>query len=480
MNTANTATNDQLLSTLRNIVGPAHLLDSHQVSLRATHFWDSSPLQAFALVRPANTLETSEVLKACYQASQVVVTHGGVTGLVDGNRSTCNDIILSLERQQQIEAIDPVGKNIRVQAGAKLQTVQEHAALAGLQIGLDLGARGSCTIGGNVSTNAGGLSVLRYGMMREQVLGLEAVLSDGTVISSMNSMMKNNAGYDLKQLFIGSEGTLGVITRVVLRLRAETPQTSTALLAFESFANVTNTLAHLDNALNGTLDAFEVIWKPFFQLNTDPVRTDTARAPISRDYPIYAIVESRSANSTTQTDLLQTALETCMTQGDIIDAAIAQSKAEAANTWHIREHIDIALEPDPIFVYDISLPIAEMESYVNVLDTELSKIWPQVELYVYGHLADGNLHILVAPSANDPLLEVNNTIREQWQAQSNQLVYGPLQAFGGSISAEHGIGLTKKSYLPLSRNKQEIALMQLLKKTLDPKTLLNPGKVIDV
>lgn len=480
MNIANTASHNQLLSTLRNIVGVAHVLDSQQVSQRATHFWDSSPLQARALVRPANTIETSEVLKACYQANQVVVTHGGVTGLVDGNRSTCNDIILSLERQQHIEAIDPVGKNMRVQAGAKLQAVQEHAAQAGLQIGLDLGARGSCTIGGNVATNAGGLSVLRYGMMREQVLGLEAVLSDGTIISSMNSMMKNNAGYDLKQLFIGSEGTLGIITRVVLRLRTDTPQISTALLGFESFANVTNTLAHLDNALNGTLDAFEVIWNPFFQLNTNPARNDTARAPLSRDYPIYAIVESRSANSTTQTDLLQTALETCLAQGDIIDAAIAQSKAEAANIWHIREHIDIALEPDPIFVYDVSLPISEMESYVNELHVELSKIWPHLQLYVYGHLADGNLHVLVAPSETEQMLDDNNTIREQWQAQSNQLVYGPLQAFGGSISAEHGIGLTKKPYLSLSRNDQEIELMQLLKKTLDPKNILNPGKVIDV
>ncbi len=479
MNPNDTA-NKELLNTLRNIVGPDHVLDSHQVRLRATHFWDSSPLQAMALVRPKNTIETSEVLKACHEANQVVVTHGGVTGLVDGNLSTCNDIILSMERQHLIEAIDPVCKTMHVQAGAKLQTVQEHAAQAGLQLGLDLGARGSCTIGGNVSTNAGGLSVLRYGMMREQVLGLEAVLADGTVVSSMNSMMKNNAGYDIKQLFIGSEGTLGIITRVVLRLRADTPHISTALLGFSCFANVTKTLTHLDNTLNGTLDAFEVIWKPFFQLNTNPARRDTARAPISRDYPIYAIVESRSANAGAQPDLLQSALETCMTQGDITDAAIAQSKAEAANIWHIREHIDIALEPDPVFVYDISLPITAMESYVNQLNVELSTIWPHLQLYVYGHLADGNLHVLVAPPATNQSQENSDAVRERWREQSNKLVYGPLQAFGGSVSAEHGIGLSKKPYLAISRNHQEIALMQLLKKTMDPKSILNPGKIIDV
>lgn len=499
--------NDKILEALQDIVGIEHVLDSARVSERATHFWDANPLIAGALIRPANTSQVSDVLKLCHANDQVVVTHGGVTGLVDGNRSTSQDIILSLERQRQIEAIDPIGRTITVGAGAILQDVQQAAADVGLQLGLDLGARGSCTIGGNVSTNAGGLSVLRYGMAREQVLGLEAVLADGTIVSSMNRMMKNNAGYDLKQLFIGSEGTLGIITRVVLRLRAATPVVQTALLAFKEFDNVVTTLGHLDNSLNGTLDAFEVIWQPFYKLNTEPSRSDTVSAPLSPDYPLYAIVEAKSAAGTDNDTAFNNALEQLMEENVIVDAVVAQSKADARNIWYIREHIDIALEHNPVFVYDISLPIADMERYVEQLERQVESCWPGCTLYVYGHLADGNLHILVAPPEDTPQTDVpdsqhadsniasgandrgNNSAStsdistdhyKQWRQQSNTLVYAPLQAMGGSVSAEHGIGLQKKPYLDLSRNAVEISLMKTLKRTLDPKGILNRGKIIDI
>lgn len=480
---------NELLNTLRGIVGDAHVLEPDQVGERATHFWDSRPLIAKALVRPANTDETSAVLRACHEANQVIVTHGGVTGLVDGNHSTHENIILSLERQQTIEHIDPVGRTITVQAGAVLQNVQQAADDAGLQLGLDLGARGSCTIGGNVATNAGGLSVLRYGMTREQVLGLEVVLADGTIVSSMNSMMKNNAGYDLKQLFIGSEGTLGIITRVVLRLRAATPFVRTGLLAFENFDNVTSTLSRLDSSLNGTLNAFEVIWQPFYRLNTNPDINNTARSPLSRDYPLYAIVESRSTTSSTSDDMFEDTLAKIMEDGLVQDAVIAKSEHEAANIWFIREHIDIALEHDPIFVYDVSLPIADMQDYVSNIKDEIELAWPKALMYVYGHLADGNLHILIAPPAVDSEYNTlaktgkqntDSTIYKQWHERCNEIVYGPLKVLGGSISAEHGIGLFKKPYLSMSRGPTEIHLMKTLKKTLDPKCILNRGKIIDV
>ncbi|MDC0435204.1 FAD-binding oxidoreductase [bacterium] len=491
--TAYSTTREDLLDTLRHIVGSQHVLDSKQASERATHFWDSQGLVAKALVRPASSNETAKVLQVCHEAGQTVVTHGGVTGLVDGNRSNEHDIIVSLERQSAIEHIDPTGRTITVQAGAKLQVVQEKAAESGLQFGLDLGARGTCTIGGNVSTNAGGLSVLRYGMTREQVLGLEVVLADGTIISSMNAMMKNNAGYDLKQLFIGSEGTLGIITRVVLRLRAPTPYVETALLAFDNFASITATLQSLDSAFNGTLDAFEVLWQPFYRLNTDPDRSDTVTAPLSRDYPLYAIVERRSADKLDGIDsVFESALARLMEGGVLVDAVIAKSAQEAASIWHIREHIDIALEPDPVFTYDVSLPIATMEDYVSQLTTELETMWPEVTLYVYGHLADGNLHILISPpetnsstkaaedtdSAHTSINEATNV--EKLHEFCNKLVYTPLQSIGGSISAEHGIGLYKKDYLPLSRNTAELTLMKTLKRTLDPKAILNRGKIFDL
>lgn len=477
----------QLLNTLRDIVGKAHVLDMNRTSERATHFWDSTPLRAKALIRPANTSETAAVLRACHAENQVVVTHGGVTGLVDGNLSTEDDIILSLERQNQIEKIDPVGRTVTVGAGAVLQQVQEAADRVNLKLGLDLGARGTCTIGGNISTNAGGLSVLRYGMAREQVLGLEAVLADGTVVSSMNSMMKNNAGYDLKQLFIGSEGTLGVVTRAVLRLRSATPQATTALLAFKHFDDMISTLQHVDTLLDGTLDAFEAIWRPFYRLNTNPDRQDTARAPLPNDYPLYAIVQSRSANSTSVS--LEESLVSLIENETIADAVIAKSQKEVDNIWYIREHIDIALQNAPVFTYDVSLPITEMENYVNELTHSANQHWPAANIYVFGHLADGNLHLMIAPSGSEQITQKAGDNKsctdtsgrvEQWHKLSNKLVYSPLQALGGSVSAEHGIGLSKKSYLTVSRSDTEIQLMKLLKRTLDPKAILNRGKIVDI
>ncbi len=470
-----TSESEKLLDALIQIVGQAHVLTGDQVNQRATHFWDSSPLIAKALVRPANTQQTSDVLKLCHEASQVVVTHGGLTGLVDGNHTTDADIVLSLERQTAIESVDEKGHTMVVQAGAILQKIQEAAAKTNLQFGLDLGARGSCTIGGNISTNAGGLSVLRYGMTREQVLGLEVVLADGTVLSSMNQMMKNNAGYDLKHLFIGSEGTLGVITRAVLRLRAATPHVDTAMLAFSSFEQVTDLLNDISASLNSSLDAFEVIWQPFYQLNTNPKIEGTSTAPLPASYPLYAIVETRSNQADSATDQFQRALENAMNNGLIQDAVIAQSEKERTNIWHIREHIDIALSHDPVFVYDISLPIADMGHYVETTISTLEKQWPGVIVYVYGHLADGNLHVLVAPPCESP---VDEETRCNWQNISNDIVYIPLQDLGGSISAEHGIGLTKKAYLHYSRTPAEVELMKTLKQTLDPAGILNPGKII--
>lgn len=463
-----------LLQSLVTIVGEKHVLRGDDVSARSTHFWDPTPLCARAVVRPANTKQTAAVLKICHEAGQAIVTHGGVTGLVDGNLSGNTDIVLSMERQTAIESIDARGSTITVQAGAILQTVQEAAALANKQFGLDLGARGSCTIGGNIATNAGGLSVLRYGMMREQVLGLEVVLSDGTVLSSMNSMMKNNAGYDLKHLFIGSEGTLGVITRAVLRLRAATPNVDTALLAFSSFEQVTDLLGEFSASLNSTLDAFEVIWQPFYQLNTNASIEGTVAAPLPASYPLYAIVETRSADSSSA-QLFEKALEHSMNNGLIQDAVVAQSEKERAAIWQIRENIDLALQHDPVFVYDISLPIADMHQYIDATIEQLEQRWPGVIVYVYGHLADGNLHVLVAPPCDKPMSEDQ---RREWQNQSNDLVYTPLQNLGGSISAEHGIGLTKKAYLSLSRTPEEIDLMRTLKRTLDPAGILNAGKIL--
>jgi len=468
-----------LLATLRSVVGDANVLVGDDVRARATHFWNPAPLAAGALVRPASTTEVSAVLAACHASGQSVVTHGGVTGLVDGDRAGAGDVVLSLERMRDIATVDPVGRTITVDAGCALERVQDAARDAGLAFGLDLGARGSCTIGGNISTNAGGLSVLRHGMMRAQVLGLEAVLADGTVLTSMNRMLKNNAGYDLKQLFIGSEGTLGIVTRAVLRLRAPTRSVQSALVAFERFDQVTDLLARVDGAFGGTLNAYEVLWNAFYRLNTDPDNEGSVAAPLGRDYPIYAILESRGADPERDAALFEETLATAFEDGLVVDAVVAQSERERADVWHIREHIDIALRHDPVFVYDVSLPIVEMERYLIEVERAVRARWPEAVFVAYGHLADGNLHLMVAPQALDTRREADSPAElEAWHADSDDIVYGPLEAIGGSISAEHGIGLAKRAHLTRSRTSEEIAMMRSLKRLLDPRGVLNPGKVV--
>jgi len=472
---------------LTNIVGADHVLSAASVAERATHFWDPSPMVAMALVRPANTQEVSDVLKACHQHNQPVVTHGGVTGLVDGDKSTDQDIILSLERMCTIESVDATGRTMTVQAGCILQNVHEAAKDVGLLYGLDLGARGSCTIGGNISTNAGGLSVLRYGMTRDQILGLECVLADGTVLSSMNTMIKNNAGYDLKQLFIGSEGTLGVVTRAVLRLRPDTPTVNTAMVAFDTFDQIKATLLHVSSALNAELNAFEIMWNDYYHLSTDPTIKGTSRAPLSENSHAYAIIESRGADDVTDAEKFIRTMEQALEKGLITDAVIAKSESERSDIWQIRENVDLTLRHQPAFNFDISLPVNSMQNYLDQITTTLRTFWSDVIVYAYGHMADSNLHITVVPmpenfikNPDEPIsrVQTSNETEAQWYQQSNKVLFEALAELGGSISAEHGIGLLKKQYLPYSRTAEEISTMQLLKRSLDPKNLLNPGKIV--
>jgi len=469
-----------IIKELQTIVGTTHVIGTKEVAERAKHFWDPSPMQALALVRPKSTEEVSQVLKACNTCGQSVVTQGGVTGLADGEKSTTGDIVLSLERMREIESIDAVNRTMTVQAGCILQTVHTAATGAGLLYGLDLGARGSCTIGGNISTNAGGLSVLRYGMTRDQILGLEAVLADGTVLSSMNKMIKNNTGYDLKQLFIGSEGTLGVVTRAVLRLRPDTPTHNTAIVAFNNFEQVTATLEHTSKTLNANLNAFEIIWNDFYQLSTNTNVQGFARAPLSNDSFAYAIIEARGSNAETDQQQFIACLESAMEQSLISDAAIAQSESEASEIWKIRENVDLTLRHKPLFVYDISLPINSMQEYLDTIRSQLRDIWPDVIVYAYGHLADNNFpeNFIENPQHEKVHIQSFSEIETEWYAQCNEIVFKPLATLGGSISAEHGIGLLKKKFLHYSRTEEEMATMRLLKRSLDPKDILNPGKII--
>ena len=455
-----------LIDDLRAIVGADGVLDADEVAGRQAGVWRSDRLAARALVRPRGTGEVAAVLRYCHAHRQPVVTHGGLTGLVHGADATADQLILSLERMRAIERVDPVQRVAQVQAGAVLQAVQEAAEARGLLFPLDLGGRGSATIGGNASTNAGGNRVIRYGMTRDMVLGLEAVLADGTVVSSLNALIKNNAGYDLKQLFIGAEGTLGIITRLVLRLREKPTTTNMAFAAFDDFNRIPAFLKHMDRRLGGTLSAFEVMWRSFYLLVTTPPAK--GKPPVGRDHPYYALVESQGSDRELDTRRFNAAMETALAEGLIADAAIAQSDADCHDFWYLRDDVAQIMERGTAAIFDISLPIAEMERYTRELDATLRAAIGEHRLLIFGHLGDGNLHLAV-PTSPATDAELRPKIEEA--------VYRGLAAFRGSVSAEHGIGLEKKPWLSISRTPEEIALMRTLKAALDPLGLLNPGKV---
>jgi FAD/FMN-containing dehydrogenase len=378
--------------------------------------------------------------------------------------------VLSLERMTAVESVDAAGQTMTVQAGAPLQAVQEAADKAGLLFPLDLAARGSATIGGCAAMNAGGTRVLRYGVMRDLVLGVEAVLADGTVIAGLNHMLKNNAGYDLRQLFIGSEGTLGVITRLVLRLYPAQPATATALLATEHFEQVIGLRRLLQADLGGSLTSFEVMWPEYYRLTTTPPAP--SKPPLKRSYAYYVLVEALGVKDEQLRQQFQSALDHAYNAGLLTNAAIANSAAQRAALWRVREDSEqIERQHHLTFGFDVSLPVAEMEEYAEDVRSGLElHLGEEAVCWIYGHLADGNLHINVwAPEmtpADRPTVE--------------QVVYGALKLARGSISAEHGIGLEKKAYLAWCRSPEEIELMRRLKRLLDPQQILNRGRVLDV
>lgn len=458
-----------LLEELARAVGPAHLLTGAAIPPRHRSDWfGTAAPEPVALVRPATPAQVAEVMAICARHGQRVTPQGGMTGLVGGGMPAAGDLALSLERLTGIEEIDPAAATITVLAGTPLQAVQEAARAAGMLLAVDLGARGSCQIGGNIATNAGGNRVIRYGMMREQVLGLEVVLADGTRIDGLGKMLKNNAGYDLKHLFIGSEGTLGIVTRAVLRLHPLPASCSTAWCAVRDYAAVVAFLRHAQKELGGTLSAFEVMWPDFHELVTR--RVPGVRAPLADAGGLQVLVEAEGSNPGRDADRFTGMLEAALEQGWVQDASFAQSLRERDAFWRLRDAVsEFPLVWSPYCGYDVSLPIGQIGTFVERLQRALRAGFPACEHVHFGHIGDSNLHVGVhVPAAHGPFPE----------AALDACVYGVLREFGGSVSAEHGIGLHKKAWLAQSRSPAELALMARLKQALDPRGLLNPGKVI--
>jgi FAD/FMN-containing dehydrogenase len=456
---------EALIGDLTEALGPGGVLVGDEAKERAVSNWSRMGTPV-ALVRPSSTEEVATVLRLCNAAGMPVTAWGGKTGLVHGGFSD-GAIALSLERMAAVEEVDAMGGTIIVQAGCILETASDAAEAEGFLLPLDLGARGSATIGGVVSTNAGGNRVIRYGMTRDLVLGLEAVLADGTVVSSMNRLIKNNAGYDLKQLFIGSEGTLGIVTRVVLRLKPLPTSQDTAFLGVEDFDQLPTLLRHIERGLAGGLSAFEVMWKEFHDLVTSAPAL--GRSPLAEPHPYYVLVEAQGADQAADSARFEAVLMEALEAGLISDAAIAKSQAERNAMWALRDDIGQTSRNWPIFTFDVSLPISKMQAYVAEVRQALDAQWPgKATLTVFGHLGDGNLHLVAGVGSRD----------KPTKQAVEAIVYGGLRERSGSVSAEHGIGLEKRDYLGWSRTPQEVALMRALKATLDPNGILNPGKVL--
>ncbi len=461
-------------AALQAALPAASLAFGDAIAVRHHADWSGlPPVRPRALVRPATTEEVSAALRICHQFRVPVVPQGGMTGLAGGALPSADSVALSLDRMNTIESIDKAGATATVQAGVTLQQLHEAAQAQNLSFGVDLGARGSCQIGGNLATNAGGNSVLRQGMMREQALGLEVVLADGTVLPMLRPMVKNNTGYDLKQFFIGAEGTLGVITRALLRLRPADTARATALIAMPDFDAAVKLLGRLQQRFPGTLSAFELMWEDFLSTAVQWLGVTAPFAPLP---PLAALVDVAGQDEAALAEALEAVLGDAMEAGEVTDAVVAQSHNQARSLWNLREiPAEFATRTLPIN-FDVSLPTASIGVYADDCVAALAQRWPGHRTLRFGHIGDGNLHLTVDMRSlgDDALADPAHTIHAV-----DEVVYSRAAAYGGSISAEHGIGLIKKPFLGLSRTPAELAIMKAIKQALDPLGLMNPGKVLD-
>jgi FAD/FMN-containing dehydrogenase len=423
---------------------------------------------ARAVVRPGSTAEVAAIVRACRAAGAPIVPQGGNTGLCGAaTPSERGDaVVLSLARMNRVREVDALNYTITVEAGVILLDVQKAAEEHDRLFPLSLGGEGTARIGGNLSTNAGGNRVLRYGMARDLVLGLEAVLADGTVLSHMNTMLKDNTGFDMKQLFVGTEGTMGVIARAVLRLHPQPRSTQTALCALPDYDAVLKLLRQAREEIGPTLSAFELMWPDFYGLVT--TRVPGLEPPLPHGAGAYVLIESLGVEPDEDAARFERVLGAALEGGIVSDAVIAQSGAETAKLWKVR---DASGELRSIFWphvgFDVSIPTRALGDFIVELTDRLRGRWPEVRTVFFGHVGDSNIHIGVKVGDG-----------EQPEADIEELVYGAVGEWQGSVSAEHGIGLLKRAHLHYSRSPQELALLRTLKTTLDPHGILNPGKVL--
>ena len=469
-----------LLDQLRQICGVANVL-THEDPATDLSPWEQDwrkrvSGRALAVVRPDDTAQVAAVVKACAAHQTPIVPQGGNTGLVVGGipDNSGQQIVLSMTRMNAVRAIDHANLTITVEAGCVLQNLQTAAEQAGFLFPLSLGAEGSCTIGGNLGTNAGGTQVVRYGNTRELCLGLEVVTANGEIWHGLTGLRKDNTGYDLRNLMIGSEGTLGIITAATMKLYPQPAAQLTAWAAVPSMEAAVQLLGLAHQRLGPGLTGFEVMGQ--FALSLVDKHYPHLRVPLWQDTPWCVLLENSDSESEqharTQFEAL---LETAMEQGWVSDAVVAENLTQAKGLWHIRESITLAqVQEGQNIKHDISIPVSRIPAFVAETDALLEREVPGVRLVDFGHLGDGNLHYNVqAPEASD-----SKAFVIAFEDKINTLVFDQVKRYGGSISAEHGVGAQKVNKLPLYKDPTALAMMRSVKQALDPQNILNPGRVL--
>jgi FAD/FMN-containing dehydrogenase len=464
-----------LVATLRDLLGPAQVLTEGDLSGYELDWRKRYRGKALAVVRPGSTDEVAAVVKACTAQGVGLVPQGGNTGLVGGSvpDASGTQVLVSLQRMNRIREIDAANLTMTVDAGCVLQTVQEAAAAQGLLFPLSLAAEGSCTIGGNLAANAGGTQVLRYGNARELCLGLEVVTAQGDVWNGLAGLRKDNTGYDLRDLFIGSEGTLGIITGATLKLYPQPAAVTTALASLPTMAACVELLQLAQARLGAGLTGFEVMNE--VSLGLVRKHFPQLRQPLAPAAWTVLLEQSDTESEAHARQLFEALLEAAMEAGLINDAAVAESLEQSNGLWHLRESIPLAQAEEGLNIkHDIALPVSRIPAFVASTDALLQAAHPGVRLVNFGHLGDGNLHYNVqAPAgqaASDFLLQHEGAI--------NTLVYDAVTAHGGSISAEHGIGALKREELARRKSPVALGLMRSIKQALDPQGLMNPGRLL--
>ena len=459
----------ELIERLKSIVGPkGWVSDPEQLRPHVTEWRGVYEGRTPVLLRPSSTEEVAQIVRACATEGVGIVPQGGNTGMCGGSvpDTSGTQVILSIARLSRVRHVDPANFSMEVEAGCILAKAQEAARAADRYLPLSLGAEGSCQVGGTISTNAGGINVLKYGTARSLVMGLEVVLADGRVLDTLRSLRKDNTGYDLKQLFIGSEGTLGIITAATLRLFPDPGERTTALVGIATSGRAVDLLAGLKPSLGERIESFELVSERVFGLVQKHI--PNAKLPFDQAYPWYVLIETSGGAAP-----LEDALVVESGKGRVLDAVIAKNAAEAEELWRLRHSISEAERQEgKALKHDVSVPLSKMQEFLARGDELLASLRPDLELVAFGHVGDGNLHYnVVLPR------ELSG---DEWQVEGERItraIYDLVSELDGSFSAEHGIGQSKKKWLEEYRAGTEFDLMRTLKKTLDPANILNPGKL---